>query len=76
MRSLLEAEKMFRAVLDQDPDDAGAWNGLGSVTGLRGEYRKALQYIEKALEIKPDYQEAQSDWRIMRKALGMPVDGP
>ena len=60
-RALSEAEKMFKAIRDQDPNDAGAWNGLGSIALLRGEYQKALAYIEKALEINPNYEEAKND---------------
>lgn len=60
-RALAEAEKMFKAIRDQKPDDAGAWNGLGSIAALRGEFRGALQYIDTALEIVPDYEAAQQD---------------
>ena len=68
-RALAEAEKMFRAVLDQNPADAGAWNGLGSVVGLSGNFKKALEYVEKALEIEPDYKEAIQDRKTFQSLL-------
>lgn len=60
-RALGEAEKMFEVIREQKPNDPGAWNGLGSVAALRGEYTKALYYIDRALEIKPDYSYAIQD---------------
>jgi hypothetical protein len=69
LRGLSEAEKMFRAVRDQDPEDAGAWNGLGSVAALRGEYKKALDYIEKALEICPQYDAALRDKEMVLQRI-------
>jgi tetratricopeptide (TPR) repeat protein len=64
-RGLSESEKIFKAIRDQDPNDAGAWNGLGSVAGLRGDYQKALEYIDKALEINPNYTAAHHDRGII-----------
>ena len=68
-RGLSEAEKMFKAIRDQDPGDAGAWNGLGSVAILRGTYKKALEYIEKALEIDPNYEAAKTDKKTILRLL-------
>lgn len=56
-----EAGKMFEAIRQQKPDDASAWNGLGSVALLTGDYNAALQYIDKALQIQPNYAEALQD---------------
>jgi hypothetical protein len=69
LRGLSEAEKMFKAVRDQDPGDAGAWNGLGSIATLRGKYKEALDYIEKALEINPNYEEALKDKETVLKNM-------
>jgi hypothetical protein len=55
------ADKMFASVNRQDPQNAGAWNGLGSVAALRGDYETALFYIKRALEIAPHYAEALHD---------------
>ncbi|MBE7556062.1 MAG: tetratricopeptide repeat protein [Anaerolineales bacterium] len=69
-RALREAERMFEAIRQQNPEDAGAWNGLGSVTLLRKDPNKALYYIEKALEIEPHYEEAILDRNEALKLLG------
>lgn len=70
-RALDESQKMFELIRQQDAKDASAWNGLGSVEALRGNYRTALFYIDRALELKPDYAEALHDRkeveRMMRK---------
>ncbi len=68
-RALSEAERMFKAVRDQDPSDAGAWNGLGSVAMLRGEYQKALVYIDMALEIEPNYEAALQDREMIMRLM-------
>jgi tetratricopeptide (TPR) repeat protein len=69
-RALREAERMFEAIRQQNPEDAGAWNGLGSVAALRKDPHRALEYIEKALELKPDYPEAIQDWNTVTRMLG------
>jgi len=66
-RGLSEAEKTFKAIRDQDPKEAGAWNGLGSIAALRGDYQKALVYIDIALEINPQYEAALRDRETMLK---------
>ena len=68
-RGLSEAEKMFKAIRDQDPKEAGAWNGLGSVAALRGEYQKALVYIDMALEIEPNYEAALQDREMIMRLV-------
>ena len=60
-RALDGAEKMFKAIRQQNPNDPGAWNGLGSVASLRNDYSTALQYINRALEILPTYPAAKED---------------
>lgn len=63
-RALNESEKMFEAILEQDKNNAGAWNGLGSVSALRRNPRRALYFINRALEINPGYEEALHDRNI------------
>jgi tetratricopeptide (TPR) repeat protein len=60
-RALKEAEKMFEVIRQQNPDDASAWNGLGSVALLRNDPDKALNYIDMALELNPNYPAAKKD---------------
>lgn len=68
-KSLSESSEIFKAILEKDPEDAGAWNGLGSVYALRGEPEKALPYIEKALEINPQYKDAALDRETVKKMI-------
>jgi len=59
--ALNQGETVFRTMLEEKPDDASAWNGLGSIESVRGNYKKALEYIERALQIAPDYAAALQD---------------
>lgn len=60
-RSLGEAERMFEAIRQQNPNDASAWNGLGSIALLRNDPSRALVYIDRALAIDPNYKYAIND---------------
>jgi tetratricopeptide (TPR) repeat protein len=55
------AERVFNTLLEEKPDDAGAWNGKGNVAALRKNFADALQYVNRALEIDPNYEAAQKD---------------
>ena len=68
-RALNESEKMFEAILEQNKDDAGAWNGLGSVSALRRNPRRALYFINRSLEFNPNYPEALHDREIVIRML-------
>ncbi len=68
-RALREAEITFEIIREQKPDDPGAWNGLGSVALLRREPERALGYIDRALEIRPDYAAAQHDRELALRML-------
>ena len=59
--NLSAAEDYFWLIISLDEEDAGAWNGLGSVYMLRCELDRAKEYIEKALEINPEYGAARRD---------------
>jgi hypothetical protein len=59
--ALREGERIFLTMLEERPKDAGAWNGLGSIEAVRGNYEEALVYIKRALEIYPDYKNALHD---------------
>ncbi len=67
--SINRAEQIFITMVAENPDDASAWNGMGSVNMVRGNLEKALSDIERALEIKPDYPEAISDRKIVLSNL-------
>lgn len=66
-KELANAEKVFHAVLADEPKDPSAWNGLGSVAILRGNIDDAETYIRRALKILPDYPAAKHDLGIIEK---------
>ena len=68
-RALAESERMFAAVRQQSPEDAVVWNGLGSVAALRNDPVRALEYIDRALELEPNYPEARADREEVLMAL-------
>jgi len=68
-RALNEAEKMFEAILEQERNNEGAWNGIGSVALLRKDPKKALYFINRSLEINPNYSEALHDREIAVRML-------
>jgi len=69
-KSLVKADSVFSTMIRERPDDAGAWNGKGSVEALRGNLEKALRYVDKALEIDPNYWAAKEDRKEILKYLG------
>lgn len=62
---LANAEKVFQAILAADPKDPSAWNGLGSVAILRGDFDEAENNLRRALQILPDYPAARHDLGII-----------
>lgn len=60
---LTEAERLFKTMLVENDKNllASALNGIGSVELLRGHNKEALNWIDKALEIEPDYEVAKQD---------------
>ena len=56
-------------MISEWPEDASAWNGLGSVEAVRGNYEQALGYVDRALEITPDYPAALADRQQILKTL-------
>jgi hypothetical protein len=69
-RALDEADRTFRTAARERPDDAGAWNGMGSVAALRGQLKQALRHVDKALKLAPDYPAALQDRKQLLSALG------
>jgi Flp pilus assembly protein TadD len=63
------AERVFNTMLEEKPKDAGAWNGKGSVAALRENFAEALKFVNRALEIDPNYQAALSDKEIYLRYL-------
>ena len=73
--ALDNGERVFRTICKENSKDAAAWNGLGSAVGTRGYYgevhgkvgaargyhEEALGYIDRALELVPNYEAAITD---------------
>jgi cytochrome c-type biogenesis protein CcmH/NrfG len=56
-------------MIRENPRDAGAWNGLGSIEALRGNFRTAIEYIDTALKIEPDYDAAIEDRAMVLRMM-------
>jgi len=50
-----EAERIYRRVLELEPNCCPAYHNLGVIAGLRGDVDTMRAYAEKSLEIDPDY---------------------
>ena len=48
-----EAERLYRAFLQTEPQHADACALLGTVIGARGVFEEAIQYVDKAVAIDP-----------------------
>lgn len=67
---LTEAEQFFGTIIDENKNlFANALNGIGSVKILQGQYQDALDWIDRALEIEPDYEAARRDSQMVRDYL-------
>ena len=59
---LQEADRTFRTIqAEAELYLSNAYNGLGSVTLLRGQFKLALDWIDKALKLVPDHPYALRD---------------
>lgn len=67
--ALNAADRVFKTMIRERPDDAGAWNGRGSVEALRGNYKESLDYIDRALQIDPKYEAARRDRKEVLRRL-------
>jgi tetratricopeptide (TPR) repeat protein len=73
-RALDESAKMFEAIRQQEPGDAAAWNGLGSLELLRENPHRALIYIDRALELMPNYPAALNDRALALEMIRAAAD--
>jgi tetratricopeptide (TPR) repeat protein len=69
LQTLGRAKDIFENVLKQDPDNASAYNGLGNIYYLQGEYEKAVGQYQEALGRAPDYAAAYNDMALACEAL-------
>ncbi len=67
---LPNAERIYRQILQADPDHPTALNLLGVIAHQTGKNNIAVDLIEKALTINPDVAEAHNNLGNALKALG------
>jgi tetratricopeptide (TPR) repeat protein len=60
--------------LDIDQNDAGGWYNRGTDLGKLGRYEEALKSYDKALELDPNYANAQKNRDLAYKQLGTPTN--
>ena len=54
-----EALQAFEHTLQLDPHSAPAWDGKAWVLGIQGKKQQALEAVNRALELDPEYYAAQ-----------------
>jgi glycosyltransferase involved in cell wall biosynthesis len=64
-----EAEKEFLDVITQNPGFAEAYNGLAVALEMQERHNEALNSCTKAIELKPGYEDAQENLRLIRNKL-------
>jgi Flp pilus assembly protein TadD len=62
-----EAKKILQEILKNDPDNAGAYNNLGSIYLIRGRLARAERYFRKALELDPELTDADENLKAIQK---------
>ena len=48
-----DAERMFRVVLNEEPDSASAWSNLGNVHLSKGRAQDAFEDFSRAIKLAP-----------------------
>jgi len=67
---LRNAERDFHGIVQRDPKDPSAWNGLGNVAIVRGDLDAAEKYARKAITVAPRYRAAKGDLEHIQKLRG------
>lgn len=67
-----EAQEQFEAALAADPTDANSEYELGEIAWLRSDLPGALRDYSHALELRPDFAEAQIGLGKVLTAMGQP----
>jgi tetratricopeptide (TPR) repeat protein len=64
LRYLENGRHIFEELVRRKMDThllANAWNGLGNILMLYGEYEQAIEHIERAVDLLPEYNYAWAD---------------
>ena len=67
---LSQAENIYNQILEADPNQPQALHLLGVIAHQEGQNDKAVELIEKAVSIKPDYAEAYSNLGLAIQNMG------
>jgi Tfp pilus assembly protein PilF len=62
-----EAQKQIEYSIRQNPDLPDSYNNYGLILSEKNENAKAAEQFEKALKLKPDFQQAKEN---LKKAKG------
>jgi len=69
------AEEYFTASAKVDPDNISAYNDLGLIYMNRGQYRKALDYFQTALDVDPTAIRPKLNYDLCLKHLNGNTEG-
>ena len=58
---LYEAERLYKKILETDPNHIYANNNIGVLLLGLGRFDEAIKYFKKAIELNPDYPEAHNN---------------
>jgi tetratricopeptide (TPR) repeat protein len=67
---LVEAESIYRQILQADPSHYIALHSLGMLVHQVGQHEAAVELIRRAIALKPDYLEAYYNLGILLYSLG------
>lgn len=48
-----KSDELYKEIIDQSPDDSGAWHMRGYIAVQLRQFEKAVDYISRAIELKP-----------------------
>jgi predicted TPR repeat methyltransferase len=65
-----EAEKLYRQLLEQDPNNTDVLHLLGILLAQRGEFLAAQKFIEKAIKLEPNSPSFYNSLGNVQKNLG------
>ncbi|MGC1196281.1 MAG: tetratricopeptide repeat protein [Geitlerinemataceae cyanobacterium] len=65
-----QAELLYRQILQDNPEDAEALHGLGAVAYQMGAYDRALEWVQKAIDLSPKNSVFYNTAGMAYRALG------
>src|SRR5690242_6009383 len=66
---VLEAERLYRAVLEEAPQTHDALHMLGVIRLGLGDLTDAEQLIKRAMALRPEYPGIASNWALVRRSI-------